>query len=342
MIIEENSKNNQLEIINNQLIRILLGLGLLLLGGCAERQLDRTTPQMDIEPQFWVRVLLLDDIRACTIKARSPFDVLVPHARTNLARFDQPDAPINAKVSAGKITIAGQSFTTNELIILPDDPYIFNINGDDYRGKLKLILNPDGKTFDAINLVPLEPYLAGVVGAEMPDYWETEALKAQAIAARTYCLYIKKRFGIKRTWDVTKTQSHQVYSGLAAESAQVWNAVNQTHGQVLICNQTKGPEDIFPAYYCSTCGGHTENSKNVFGDSFEPLAGVPCPYCKDVAKPSFFFWPMVQFDKAQVSTSLLKRYPKLKPLGKITNITSAKQNDYQLTFDNRQKRFFAG
>ncbi len=307
-------------------------LSLIILGGCKARQLITPTPQMDIEPRFWVRVLLLDNVTACTLKSASPLSVTNedpnPQTPTTRTRFDQIDARIDIQLINGIITISGRPFTNDGATILPDAPYIFNLNGNDYRGKLKLIVNSDGNSFDAINLVPIEAYLAGVVGAEMPDYWETEALKAQAIAARTYCLYIKKRFGGNRSWDVRKTAAHQVYRGVGAESVQVWNAVNQTKGRVLVCKQSDGTESTFPAYYSSTCGGHTENSKNVFGDSFEPLIGVDCPYCKDVAKPRFFFWPMIQFDKAHVATKLLQRYPKLKPLGEITNIRPAGQSRY--------------
>ncbi len=299
------------------------------LSGCAERQITATTPQMDIEPQFWIRVLLLDDVKALKLKVVSSFGVLDAKTQTTQARFDRPALPVSVVISAGRITIAGRSFTGNELLIVPDAPHIFNLNGDDYRGKLKLILNPDHSSFDAVNYVPLEPYLASVVGAEMPYYWEPAALQAQAIAARTYCLYIKRRFGTGRTWDVTKTQAHQVYLGLASESRQVWNTVNKTHGRVLVCKQTNGRRDLFPTYYSSTCGGHTENSKNVFGgESFEPLVGVPCPFCKYVAKPKYFFWPMAQFDKSYVTTALLQRYPKLKPLGKIVNIIPTKKTDH--------------
>ena len=308
--------------------RIAFLLWLIILSGCKARQLARPTPQMDIEPQFWIRVLLLDSARSCTLKVASSFAVLDAQTQTTEAYFNQSDAPANITISAGRIAISGRAFTGEQIIILPDRPHIFNLNGDDYRGKLKLILNPNSNSFDAINLVPLEPYLAGVVGAEMPNYWEPAALKAQAIAARTYCLYIKKHFGGKRTWDVRKTAANQVYLGVAAESAQIWDAVNQTQGQVLVCKQTDGTEGLFPAYYSSTCGGHTENSKHVFGDSFEPLVGVPCPYCRNVAKPSFFFWPMVQIDKTSITNSLLKRYPKLKRLGEITSISSTKQSNY--------------
>jgi len=310
---------------------VTLFLLLVILSGCKRRQLTAPIPQMDIEPQFWVKVLLLDKVEACTLKIASSFSITdEANLQTQLstARFDQIDAPISIRLINGKITIGGRPFMNDEVIIFPDEPYIFKLNGDAYRGKLKLIINPDGGTFDAINLVPPEAYLAGVVGAEMPSYWEPEALKAQAIAARTYCFYIKKRFGGNNTWDMKKTAAHQIYRGVAAESTQIWNIVNETKGQVLVCKQTDDTEEIFPAYYSSTCGGHTENSKNVFGDSFEPLIGVPCPYCRNVARPKFFFWPMIQFDNTYVITRLLRRYPNLKQLGEITNFSPAAQSNY--------------
>lgn len=304
----------------------------LILAGCENRQLATPTIQMDIEEKFWIRVLLLNDVSTCTLKTVYPFSVLDGwtglQIRTSGARFDQADTPISIRLTNAGIAIGGQLFEKNNLIILPDEPYIFNLNGKDFRGKLRLIISPDGRSFDAINLIPPEPYLAGVVGAEMPDYWEIEALQAQAIAARTYCFYIKKQFGANRNWDMRQTAAHQVYRGVSAESAQVWQAVNQTKGQVLVCQQSDGTEDIFPSYYSSTCGGHTENSENVFGDSFQPLIGVACPYCQNVAKPRFFFWPMIQFDKDDVITKLVQKYPTLKKLGDITGLSMAGQTDH--------------
>ena len=294
--------------------------------------MSRHQPQMDIEPQFWVRVLLLDDIETCTLKIESSFSITDdPNVQTQLttARFDQIDAPISIQLVNGQVTIGGRPFLNDEVIVYPDEPYIFNLDGQYYRGKLKLLINPESGSFDAINLVPPEAYLAGVVGAEMPDHWEPEALKAQTIAARTYCLYIKKRFGKNRKWDMKKTAAHQVYRGISEESTEIWNSVNQTRGQVLVCKQSEGNEAIFPTYYSSICGGYTENSINVFGDSFEPLIGVPCSYCRKVAKPKFFLWPMIQFDNAYVVRRLLKRYPNLKHLGEITNIESESPSDYE-------------
>ena len=304
-------------------------LVLLVFLGCGDRQLGESTPQMNAAERFWVRVLILDDVSECTVAASSTLSVLNGDLGVEEGHFEAPDTRVKISISGGVISVAGHVVRGDEVILSASDPHIFILNGDSYRGKLKLVVNADGQSFDAINVVPLEPYLAGVVGAEMPYYWEPAALEAQAIAARTYCLYIKRRFGKGRSWDVKRTAAHQVYLGVAGEAAQVWDAVDQTNGQVLVCTHGGGDEDIFPAYYSSTCGGHTEDSKNVFGDSFEPLAGRACPYCRPVTKPSFFFWPSVEYDKASVSARLLSRYPQLRALGRITGINVTNKSSYE-------------
>lgn len=309
--------------------RIVLFLIMTTLLGCEERALKNTTVQIDAEQKFLIRILLLDGVTSVKLSIPSGFTVINPKAKIPQADFEQSADAIEIKISNGKINMAGWSFDSNEITIFPDKPHIFNINGNDYRGKLKLVINSDTNSFDAVNLLGLESYLTGVIGAEMPNYWEPQALMAQTIAARTYCLYIKKRFGQKHHWDLRKTQAHQTYRGIKAESKQIFNVVNKTWGQTLICKQPDGTTDIFPAYYSSSCGGHTENSKNIFGGKFfEPLDGTPCPYCKHVAKKNFYKWPTVEFKKNTVSAKLLKRYPSLKKLVKITAITAFKQSDY--------------
>jgi len=299
----------------------------IMLSGCAERHFVRTTPQMDTSSQFWIRVLLLDDASNCTLNVSHPFLILKNQLQTPDDLHTEQKMPANITVKNGKFIIANKSIATEQLVIFPGDPHIFNLNGASYRGKLKLLMNNDGQSFDAVNYIPLEPYLAGVVGAEMPDYWEPAALAAQAIAARTYCLYIKKRFGKNRNWDLKQTAAHQVYKGLKAESKSVWQAVKNTWGQILVCNQQNQIDAIFPTYYSSTCGGQTENSKNVFGDSFGPLKGTVCSYCESVAKPHLFFWPKISFTKTEITEKLLKKYPKLKKLGKIKNIRTKRKTD---------------
>ncbi|MGD0079011.1 MAG: SpoIID/LytB domain-containing protein [Sedimentisphaerales bacterium] len=288
------------------------------------------TPQIEIEPKFEVRVLLAGDVNRCTIKCPGGFSVQGAAGNTMVPDtiFSDTTLSMDINVLGDEISIGGRNFATRELTILPDGGQIFIFDGTAYRGKLIIKGNVDGLTFDAVNIVPLEPYLAGVVGSEMPDYWEPEALKAQAIAARTYCLYNKAKFGLRRDWDVMKTTASQVYRGIRAESPMVWKAVNQTSGQILVCRQPSGNEEIFPTYYSSSCGGHTEDAKNVFGDDLEPLRGVVCPFCKNIAKPNVFFWPMAQFARDEVTLELQQKYPQLAGLGDITGIAVSKQSDY--------------
>jgi len=131
---------------------------LLVLAGCKSRQLATPTVQMDVNEQLWVRILLLDDVNACTLKMNGPFSVLDGRAslqaQTAAARFEQPNLLANITVVNGDVEIAGQTFTDEQIVILPDEPHIFNLNGNSYRGKLKLILSTDRGSFDAINVVP--------------------------------------------------------------------------------------------------------------------------------------------------------------------------------------------
>jgi stage II sporulation protein D len=307
--------------------------------GCEQRSTVRPTPQTEVDAQFWVRVLLATNVTECSVASQSAMDVLrsdrSPGVQIPVA--GPPGHTMRISLSGGQLVLGDASPAAREIILSPQEPHIITFDGRDYRGRLQLSINPGGQGFSVINLVPLEPYLAGVVGEEMPDYWEPEALKAQAIAARTYCLYVKNRFGAGRNWDVSSTQASQVYGGIQAESIPVWDAVDSTYGKVLTSTGTglaarAGSNlvgrDLLPAYYSSVCGGHTADSEDVFGDSFGPLKGVPCPYCKDVAKLGLFFWPMAQFDRATVTKQLVGRYPKLTALGEIKDIVAVEKRDY--------------
>jgi stage II sporulation protein D len=253
---------------------------------------------MDANDEFWVRVLLYDDIVSCVLQSRNPFYLADGLGKVSNAQFAGGKEVYTIRVENGQFIISGRKFGANELVIRTDSPHVLAINGAGYRGKLRIILNANGQSFDVINFLPIEAYLLGVVGAEMPDYWEPEALKAQTIAARSYCLHIKNRFGHQKEWDVKRTAASQVYHGMRAESSLIWKVVTETQGQALISTETG---NITPSYYSSVCGGHTENSVNVFGYEQDAISGVPCPYCKSIVKPGIYFWPSVKLDEKMVS-----------------------------------------
>ncbi len=309
--------------------------------GCEQRQITRPTPQMDADSQFWVRVLLAANVTECTLEMPGALDVLQgglgPTPQATGRTLEPADRPMKVTLSNGRFMLGDVLVPGSPIVLSPQSPFVFTFNGDTFRGRLQLVADPQGQKFSAINLVPLEPYLAGVVGEEMPDYWEPEALKVQAIAARTYCLYVKSRFGPGRSWDVSRTQASQVYGGVRAESSPVWDAINATAGKVVVSSSRPGGSRfgpdvltgaLFPAYYSAVCGGHTADSEAIFGESHATLKGVACPYCKDVAKLGTFYWPMARFDRATVTKQLVQRYPKLEALGEIQDITALAKEDY--------------
>ena len=311
-------------------LKVSILLLVLFVHGCREREFissPTTAVPVSVTQDHWIRVLLAKDVKSCTIMIPSSYELFDAASGASLGKFLKNAGPSIVIASQGQLCIGGKLFSNKHITLKPDQPFVFYMGDKGYRGELRLVLSLDGAVFNVINIVPLETYLAGVVGAEMPSYWEPEALKAQAIASRTYCLSIKERFGWQRSWDVNKTQANQMYLGLEAESPKVWEAVSQTEGQTLTCRDDNGKEGIFPTYFSSVCGGHTEDSKKVFGDSYPPLRGVECPWCRQVAARDMFFWPMIKLDKSYVASQLTAKYPSLAKLGGVATIIVDKTSD---------------
>ena len=141
-------------------------------------------------------------------------------------------------------------------------------DGYAYRGAIRVMKSPQRWGLTVVNVVPVEEYLYGVVGKEMPPSWHREALKAQAVAARTYAISHKNYFA-SRGFDMTDDTSSQIYAGINGESPSVIAAVDATRGEIL----TYGGKPI-DAFFCSTAGGWTENSENVWGSRIPYLRGV--------------------------------------------------------------------
>jgi stage II sporulation protein D len=135
-----------------------------------------------------------------------------------------------------------------------------------YRGRVLVLANGNGVT--AINYVDLEQYLYSVVGSEMPASWPLEALKAQAVAARSFVLYRRQRQQ-NPLYDVGDTTTWQVYKGLETETTSTQTAVESTRQQVLTYNG-----QIIEAVFHSSSGGHTENVEDVWSRPLPYLRGV--------------------------------------------------------------------
>lgn len=136
------------------------------------------------------------------------------------------------------------------------------------RGQIEIRQDKRGLT--AINILPLEAYLMAVLGSEMPRSFPLEALKAQAVASRTYALR-RKINSWGKPYHLGATVLHQVYGGAAAEDERTREVVYSTRGQVLTWKM-----EPIEAYFHSNCGGRTENGKDALGRPLPYLQSVPC------------------------------------------------------------------
>ena len=149
-----------------------------------------------------------------------------------------------------------------------DSGAAFIVKGNKYRGSIKLLPSPQNAGVTVINVLPMEEYLYGVVPSESVPTWKPNALRAQAVAARTYALKHKNGFK-SRGFDVTDTTESQVYNGYSAETKATNDAVDSTAGEIITYNGQ--PID---AVFSASAGGYTENSENVWGQVIPYLRGV--------------------------------------------------------------------
>jgi stage II sporulation protein D len=167
------------------------------------------------------------------------------------------------------------------------------LQGTGYRGKLTV--TSDGKTMEAINTVGLELYLQGVVPGEMPRSWPLEALKAQAVAARTYALVsiVKgKPFDLYSDW------RSQVYYGVEEESTSTTRAVRETRGRIL----TFGGAPAQTLYFSSS-GGRTRSAVDVYGTDFPYLVAVDDPWDDVTGNPNHR-WQPIALPAAKLAAAL--------------------------------------
>jgi stage II sporulation protein D len=205
------------------------------------------------------RVLLADKQKRLTISSDVPFSV--KDANRTRVSLDAGSVAFGPD-----LTLNGQALVA-PLVFSPGRGGALTLKRA-YRGKI-LVDVVDGK-LRAVNVVGLEQYLYGVVPSEMPQNWSTEALKAQAVAARSYALATRN---VAAPYDAFLDTRSQMYLGLSAESPSTTSAVNATKRQVLMFNGK-----VATTYFYSTSGGRTESSLDWIGTPLPYLVSVPDPY----------------------------------------------------------------
>ncbi len=143
---------------------------------------------------------------------------------------------------------------------------LLRANGDPFRGSLSVVETVGGVML--INTIPLEHYIAGIINNEISSSWHPDAIKAQAVIARSYAMWrIKERAG--ELYHVTATNLDQVYTGAGAEDTKAVKGVQDTYGEVLTYDG-----EIALTLYHSNAGGKTEAAGNVWGGVYHYLRSV--------------------------------------------------------------------
>lgn len=194
-----------------------------------------------------------------------------------------------------------------------DEDEFISYNGKEYRGTFVIYRFSDSD-ITVVNVVDLEEYLYGVVPRELSTGHPIEALKAQAVAARTYACQTLNKYE-KWKFDMTNSTADQAYSGKSVEKEDTSRAVDETAGEII----TYDGKPI-TAYYFSTSAGMTENSENVWVHAYPYLVAVEDKYQAD--NVSYANWS-VTFTTEEIEEILLARSKKI---GKLLSVDILKKS----------------
>jgi len=240
---------------------------------------------LGLEPGFGkepvkIRVAVLRDKTEATLSVTGSFEIA--DGRTELTLYRGRNF-LGMKVTSHQegIKVKNTLYNTNALMIISKKKAAISVNNRSYRGDISIYKDASGKLL-VVNTLDLESYLKGVLYHEISHKWPIDAIKAQAVAARTYALYQKEVMRSK-DYDVAADTSSQVYGGYSSEKRKTNRAVNFTSGEVLTY---KGK--LFPAYFHATCGGTTEDASELWKIDMLPLKGGRlCSFCS--ASPHYYW-----------------------------------------------------
>jgi peptidoglycan hydrolase-like amidase len=238
--------------------------------------------QLSLPAEPTVRIGIHRNISSFRVRSAEPF--MLEGARTRSAEFSIVIAIGEKEGTYSKSDLEPRmaiEIDADTIVIRPLDSVLrvvpgaapIQVQDRSYRGELEISGTSRG-AMTVVNELPLEEYLRGVVPNELaPDAFpELEALKAQAIAARTYIVRNLGQFA-SENFDICATDFCQVYRGLGTEHPLSDEAIEQTRGMIATY---KG--EAINALYSSTCGGRTENAENVFQQKVPYLVSTICHY----------------------------------------------------------------
>jgi stage II sporulation protein D len=218
-----------------------------------------------------IRVSIADNKDFIPISLKGRYKIYAPGSDKVIS--EGPFLNIRVYPIQGGLRLGEKAVAASEVKIkVARDANIY-VDSRAFRGEIGIVRKASGKLM-AINYTGLEEYLYGVLYHEISHRWPMDAIKVQAVAARTFALNQMKQNKLQ-PYDVTCDIYSQVYGGRQSEKWSTNRAVNITRRQVLTY---KG--EIFPAYYHAACAGHTEDASNLWKIDIEPLKGVQCDFCR--------------------------------------------------------------
>ena len=241
--------------------------------GPAKKELRRSAYELPnaSEPFRYIRVYLTGGVPEVHLKTLSPFQVKDKLNRVIFSGDKMSSTTLKPGVQG---IYVGSRLLKSIPLNLESQGGGFQIGGRTYRHILQVWEESGGKLL-VVNEIPIEDYLRGVLPSEMSAEWPLEALKAQAIASRTFALFRMMENQNDR-YDLTKDVLSQVYKGKALEHSASSRAVRETQGEILTY-QGK----VFPSFFHSTCGGRTANMADLWDMQEHPsMKGVSCEFCK--------------------------------------------------------------
>lgn len=161
-----------------------------------------------------------------------------------------------------------------------------------YQGLFKVVTNPKGDSCDIVNDIPMEAYISSLLTKEMNSKWPIEALKAQAVAARSYALHkmksqqVSKELGSEAFYDLESSEKHQVSGAFFDSTPSTIEASNETKGEVLLTSDGQ----LRPIFFNAKCGGKTLRPDQVWHNREPSYQSVNCPFCHGIGPKSWNKW----------------------------------------------------
>ncbi|MCP4498984.1 MAG: SpoIID/LytB domain-containing protein [Deltaproteobacteria bacterium] len=241
------------------------------------------------------------------LRIRGPV-VLAPSSKGILLRGKEIENQIVHVKSRGTVSLRGHDYHNH-----------LEVSWRSYRGRPELLV---------VHPLPLETYVLGVVSSELPRTWPLEALKAQAIAARTYAIWQKYR-RLELPYHMQSSVLDQVYHGAQREHKDARRAVAETYGQVMTFKRRP-----VQAYFHAACGDRTESAKEGWGTSLPYLPGSKCGFCK---KANRYAWK-AKFSRKQVNQKFRKVLGEdIRDMKVLSRSKSGRIKSVRLTGKSRKK-----